>query len=86
MRAVVSIGDGRVDLNFMWLPTAFGMNSLLKQEIEKTLASKIQGLSLDDKGLDQAHDIVVKFLVEKFPEIQGLDRLLDSLKYVEIRL
>ena len=85
MRAVVHVDHGVLELNYMWLPTAIGMNSLLKQEIEKTLAEKLQGLPLDDAGLDKAHDVVVEFLESKFPDIQGLGRFLDGMKYIEMR-
>lgn len=85
MRAVVHVGNGVVELNYMWLPTAIGMNSLLKQEIEKALADRLQGLPLDDHGLDQAHAVVVEFLEKKFPEIEGLPRFLDAMKYLEQR-
>jgi hypothetical protein len=85
MRAVVHVSHGVLELNYMWLPTAIGMNSLLKKEIEEALAGKLQGLPLDGPGLDKAHDIVVDFLVKKFPEVNGLERFLDGLKYLEPR-
>lgn len=85
MRAVVQVGPGTVELNYMWLPTAIGMNSLLKKEIEEAIGPALQGLPLDDAGLDKAHDIVVDFLVKKFPEMDGLDRFLDGMKYLEPR-
>ncbi len=85
MRAVVSVGDGVLELNYMWLPTAIGMNSLLKQEMEKHLSEKIQGLTLDDRGLDQAHQLVVDFLEKKLPDVEGLARFLDGMKYLELR-
>lgn len=85
MRAVVQVGPGTVELNYMWLPTSIGMNSLLKQEIEKVLTDKLQGLPLDNVGLDKAHDIVVAFIIDKFPEVDGLGRFLDGMKYIEPR-
>lgn len=85
MRVVTYIGDGVLELNYMWLPTAIGMNSVLKQEIEKSLSSELKGLPLDDAGLDKAHQIVVDFLVAKFPEVEGLDLFLDAMKYLEPR-
>lgn len=85
MRAVVHVGQGVVELNYMWLPTAIGMNALLKQDIEKHLADKLHGLPLDEYGLDKAHDIVVEYLEQKFPEVGGLARFLDAMKYLEQR-
>ena len=83
MRAVVHVAEGVLELNFMWLPTAIGMNSLLKKELEASLASKLQGLPLDEPTLDKAHELVVEFLVQKLPEVKGLARYLDGLKYLE---
>lgn len=85
MRAVVHVAHGVLELNYMWLPTAIGMNSLLKREIEEAIGPALQGLPLDAAGLDKAHDIVVDFLVKKFPEMDGLDRFLDGMKYLEPR-
>lgn len=85
MRAVVHVSQGVLELNYMWLPTAIGMNSLLKKEIEEALGPKLQGLPLDESGLDKAHTFVVDFLVKKFPEVAGLERFLDGMKYLEPR-
>jgi hypothetical protein len=83
MRAVVHVGQGEVEVNFMYLPTFIGMNAVLKRDMEEALQKKLQGLPLDDKGLDRAHEIVVEYLLTKFPEVKGLDHYLDALKYVE---
>jgi len=83
MRAVVALGHGVLELNYMWLPTFLGMNSSLKTEMEKELQEKLKGIVLDERGLDRAHDIVVKYLQSKFPDILGLDRFLDGMKYID---
>jgi len=82
MRSVVAVENGVVEVNWTWLPTFIGMNSLVKAELEKELATKIEGRILDDATLDMAHDLVVKFLEYKFPSIKGMDAYLDALKYV----
>lgn len=85
MRAVVPIEYGTLEINYMWLPTAIGMNAVLKQEMEKILAEKMKGRTMSEFNLDIAHDTVVEFLEERFPDIKGLGRYLDAMKYLEIR-
>lgn len=83
MRTIVVTGPGVIELNYMWLPTFLGMNSVLKREMEAELQKQMTGLLTDAKGLDRAHEIVVEYLQKKFPEIRGLDRFLDAMKYLE---
>lgn len=81
MRAVIRTGPGVVELNWMWLPTFVGMNAQLKKELEERLAPKLEGRPLED-SLDDAHEMVIEFLVEKFPALEGLRDYLDAMKYV----
>ena len=83
MRAIVDVGKGVVELNYMWLPTFIGMNAVLKERMEKDLQAELRGVELDDKGLDRAHDLVVDYVVKQFPNIKGLDLYLDGLKFLE---
>lgn len=83
MRAVVAVDHGVLELNYMWLPTVIGMNATLKAEMEKELSEKLRGIPIDEPGLDKAHDLVVEFIEKKFPEIRGLSRFLDAMKYLE---
>lgn len=85
MRAVVAIGPGELELNYMMLPTFIGMNATLKKEIELALKPKIEGQPWTDGSLDQAHDLVVDFLVKRFAAIPGLRDYLEALKYVTDR-
>jgi hypothetical protein len=85
MRAVVPTNLGVLELNYMWLPTFIGMNSVLKRDMEKELAEGLKGKSMNEKTLDEAHKAVCSFLMRRFPTISGLDRLLDSLKYIELK-
>jgi len=83
VRAVTLTGPGVLELNYMWLPTFLGMNAVLKQEMEKDLQEKLVGIPLDEKGLDRAHMIVVEYVEKKFPDIRGLGRYLDAMKYLD---
>lgn len=84
MHTIVATGPGQVELNYMWLPTCIGMNSVLKTEMEKELANQIVGLNLDEEGLDKADQIVVAFLEKKFPNVKGLALYIDALKFIEL--
>lgn len=84
MRAIVHSEEGVLSLNYLWLPTVIGMNTVLKQSLEKDLQEKLVGTQADETGLDQAHDIVVQYLCEKFPGVRGLRGYLDALKTVEL--
>ena len=82
MRAVVRTEPGRVELNYMWLPTFIGMNKNLKDRLEARLAPKLEGLPLTEETLQTAHNEVVAFIVAECPGVEGLDDYLDGLKYV----
>lgn len=84
MRVVVATGKGVIGLAYTWLPTFIGMNTPLKKEMEQALQKKVLGRPLDERVLDEVHDLVVDWLCEKFPEIDGLRDYLDSLKYVTV--
>lgn len=81
MRAVTV--DGRsVTLNYMWLPTFIGMSTNVKKELERDLRSKIEGMDLTEENLDVIHEMVLDWLVGKYP-LPGLRDYLDGLKFVE---
>jgi hypothetical protein len=84
MRAVVATGKGTVELAYTWLPTFVGMNTPLKKEMERDLQKKVLGRPLDERVLDEVHDLVVDWLCSKFPHIEGLRDYLDSLKFVQV--
>ena len=81
MRAVVRTAPGVLEINWMWLPTFIGMNAQLKKEIEERLAPKLEGRPLEE-ALDDAHEMVIEFLVERFPALHGMRDYLDAMKYV----
>jgi hypothetical protein len=78
---LVHVVDKSVELNYMWLPTWLGQNTRFKQQLEKDLAPKIQGMELTEKNLDEISDMVLEYIVEKHP-ISGLFDYLDGLKFV----
>jgi hypothetical protein len=79
---LVHVVDGKiVELNYMWLPTWIGQNAKLKKEMEEHIGPKIVGWELTEQNLDKIHDMVLDYIVEKFP-IPGLFDYLDGLKFV----
>jgi hypothetical protein len=82
VRAVVSTEPGKLELNFMWLPTFIGLNSKMKIELEKELAPELVGKPMTEEVLDFAHDKVVEFILKRFP-LEGLRDYLDALKFVQ---
>ncbi len=84
MRAIVHTGDGVVELNYLWLPTIIGMSASLKQAMEKALREELKGIPLDDAGLDRAHAIVVQYIIEKFPNVRGLDKYIAGMRHLEL--
>lgn len=83
MRSIVLAGEGAVELNYMWLPTFIGMNTVLKKEMETELQPFLLGIPLTEQGLDEIHQKVIEYLSKKFPDVKGLDLYLDALKFVE---
>ena len=82
MRAVVITGPGKLELNYMWLPTFIGMDNRMKQLLEKQLSPELVGKPLTDETLDFAHQRVVEFILEKY-NLEGLRDYLDALKFVQ---
>jgi hypothetical protein len=83
MRFVERTGPGKLELNYMWLPTWIGMNEGLIRELEKTLGETIVGKVISDDLLDEAHRQLLDIIVAKFPHQRGLFEYLDGLKFVE---
>lgn len=88
MRLVQVGGPGVVELNWTWLPTWLGQNTILKQEIEahitEWMKQKESPVYMDDSTLDEMHDEVMSFLRAKFPEPKGLMDYLEGLGHVHI--
>ena len=82
MRFVDRTAPGKLELNYMWLPTWIGMNESLIRELEAELSKTIVGQALTDDLLDVAHQQLLGILVEKFPLQRGLFEYLDGIKFV----
>lgn len=84
MRFVTRTAPGVVEFCYAWAPTFIGMNTRLLQEMESRLGEALEGQAITDATLDRAHDLVVAFLLERFP-IPGLRDYLDAIKFVQDR-
>lgn len=82
MRAVVDVGDGVLELNYLWLPTVVGMNANLKRAMEKDLSEQLRNVRMDEAGLDKAHELVVDYIAKKFPLV-GIVDYLNGMKHLE---
>ena len=82
MRTIVLTDPGVLELNYMWLPTWVGMNSRLKQKIEKEIAPLVEGRALTDADLDDVNTAVIALLVRECP-LPGVADYLDGLKFIQ---
>lgn len=85
MRLVIAVEPSVVELNYTWLPTWLGLNTPIKTELEDAISKHLIGKVLNDETLDTAHDLVVQFFKERFPNIEGLGDYLDALKFVKMK-
>lgn len=81
---LVAVNGRVVELNYMWLPTWLGQNAQFKQQLEMDLRSKIEGLELTENNLDKISTMVLGYIVEKHPHVDGLWDYLDGLKFVNL--
>lgn len=83
MLSVVHAAEGVVELNYMWLPSWIGMNSVLVKEIGEHMRSKAEGRPLTPSTLLDLHYEVLRFLDDRFsPDIRGLSAYLQGLQNV----
>jgi hypothetical protein len=78
----VTVEGKSVSLNFMWLPTFIGHSIHIKKELEKDLRGDIEGLELTEENLDRIHEMIIDWLLKKYP-LPGLREYLDGIKFVE---
>lgn len=83
MRLVHLTAPGRLELNFMWLPTWLGINKEAKDYIEGELRSKVVGVTATEGALDEINEMVMDVILKKYP-LEGLRDYLDGLKFVKI--
>lgn len=81
MRFVQYVGNGVLELNYMWLPTWLGMNHKFKKDLEKKIADEVVHKTTAD--LDEINQIVIDAIVEMHPAISGLRGYLDGIKFIE---
>jgi hypothetical protein len=84
MRTVVKTQQNVLELNYMWLPTWVGINTVLKQELEDALKDKIVGRPMTEEVLDEIDGMIFDFLEARAPHVEGLRDYLDGLKFVNI--
>lgn len=82
MRFVIQTEPNVVELNWMWLPTFIGMHSGFKAEMEDHFLKKFKGRNVTPAILDEIHQEIISFLLEKYPR-KGLEKYLDAVKFVE---
>lgn len=82
MRTIIHEGNGIITLNYMWLPTWLGMNSVAKKQIESKLAETFKGRYITDEELDKMDAEVIDVIVGMFKGFTGLKDYLDGLKFV----
>ena len=80
---LISVSGSAVEVNYMFLPTFLGLNSLLLQEMEKEIGPMLVGKEPSDDVLDAAHDAILDFIEKKFPDIEGLRDYLDAMKFIQ---
>ena len=88
MRFVHLTGPGKLELNYMWLPTWLGINTVALKAVEEALKSKVSsgGLKATEETLDELSDLVIEILVEKYGQThEGLSDYLDGIKFVTMR-
>lgn len=81
MRFIQVEEGGVATLNYMWLPTWLGMNAAFKRELERDFSPKVVGCSTEK--LDELNDLLIDYIVEKYPSVTGLRDYLDGLKFVQ---
>jgi len=65
------------ELNWMWLPSWIGMNRHLQEKMQQALGERLVG-----KTLEQAHEIVLDWLQEVFPQFKGMRLYLEGLMHL----
>jgi len=85
MRLLVLTEPGVLELNYTWLPVWIGINTSLKNDLEKDLQEKFIGREVGEGALDEMNEAVIDWLVKRFPQVEGLRDYLDGLKFVRIK-
>ena len=81
---LVTVTGNVVELNYMWLPTWIGQNAQLKRDLEKYMRPLVEGRELTDVTLQDVDELILGYLEEKYPYVEGLRDYLDGLKFVRL--
>jgi hypothetical protein len=83
MFAVVRAGQGILEVNYTWLPSWIGLNSKLLADIGNSVSSSVVGLPLEEAER-VGHAAVVRYVVNAYPDLEGLEEYLNALKLVKV--
>lgn len=84
MRLVLRTEPGVIELNWIWLPTWIGMNLQLTRELNEELSKQIVGRELTEETFDDIEELIMSYLDERYPHLEGLRDYLDGLKFVKV--
>ena len=82
---LVNVEGREVSLNYMFLPTFLGLNTVLLQEMENKIGPMLVGKEISEDVLDEANDYILDFIEEKFPDIKGLRDYIDAVKFIQTK-
>lgn len=84
MELIVPNGPNSAEINFSWLPTWLGLNQPLLSTMDARLQEAFAGHAMSPEILLAMHSKLIDLLVEEFPNIKGLDKMLHAIKHVHI--
>ncbi len=87
MRFVIETEPGKLEFNYMWVPTWIGMSKPIKQEIEDAIGEKFVGRTIETEEqkeavFDEMDEAIIELLQSKFPAV-NFTEYLRALKHVE---
>jgi hypothetical protein len=71
-----------IELNFMWLPTFIGQNTMILKELRQALGKEFVGKQITEKTLWAMHQRVIQWLEAKFP-FEGVGKYLHAIEEVK---
>jgi hypothetical protein len=83
MRLIVQIEPGVAEVNWTWLPSWLGLNSMFLKQLGEHLKPQLLNLRLDQGTLDLGHELAKNYIVSCFPNIEGLAGYLDAIRLVK---
>jgi hypothetical protein len=83
VRLVHKTESGKLELNWMWLPTCVGMNPAFVKDLDTRLRDLAVGRALTEELHDQMDATVIEAVCSYFPGVQGIDEYLNGLRHVK---